>query len=84
MRKCRRRHRRSDDRGRGPRLGDQTMKQLGVGLAAAILIDAAIVRAVPLPAAMKQLGGCSESASETFLAHDSDLPRCINGAERVE
>ena len=32
------------------------MKQLGVGLVAAILIDAAIVRAVPLPAAMKQLG----------------------------
>jgi RND superfamily putative drug exporter len=32
------------------------MKQLGVGLAAAILIDAAIVRAVPLPATMKHLG----------------------------
>jgi uncharacterized membrane protein YdfJ with MMPL/SSD domain len=33
------------------------MKQLGVGLAAAILIDATIVRAVLLPAAMKLLGG---------------------------
>jgi RND superfamily putative drug exporter len=32
------------------------MKQLGVGLAAAILIDATIVRAVLLPATMKLLG----------------------------
>jgi RND superfamily putative drug exporter len=32
------------------------MKQLGVGLAAAILIDATIVRAVVLPASMKLLG----------------------------
>src|SRR5262245_44235629 len=32
------------------------MKQLGVGLAAAILIDATIVRAVLLPAVMKLLG----------------------------
>jgi uncharacterized membrane protein YdfJ with MMPL/SSD domain len=31
-------------------------KQLGVGLAAAILIDATIVRAVLLPASMKLLG----------------------------
>jgi uncharacterized membrane protein YdfJ with MMPL/SSD domain len=36
---------------------DQQMKQLGVGLAAAILIDATIVRAVLLPATMKLLGG---------------------------
>jgi len=35
---------------------DQTMKQMGVGLAAAILIDATIVRAVLLPATMKLLG----------------------------
>ena len=35
---------------------DQQMKQLGVGLAAAILIDATVVRAVLLPAAMKLLG----------------------------
>ena len=33
------------------------MKQLGFGLAAAILIDATIVRAVLLPATMKLLGG---------------------------
>jgi RND superfamily putative drug exporter len=32
------------------------MKQAGVGLAAAILIDATIVRAVLLPSAMKLLG----------------------------
>ncbi|MDQ3850661.1 MAG: MMPL family transporter [Actinomycetota bacterium] len=35
---------------------DQSMKQLGVGLSAAILIDATIVRAVLLPATMKLLG----------------------------
>jgi uncharacterized membrane protein YdfJ with MMPL/SSD domain len=35
---------------------NQSMKQLGVGLAAAILIDATIVRAVLLPATMKLLG----------------------------
>jgi RND superfamily putative drug exporter len=35
---------------------DQSMKQMGVGLAAAILIDATIVRAVLLPATMKLLG----------------------------
>jgi uncharacterized membrane protein YdfJ with MMPL/SSD domain len=32
------------------------MKELGIGLAAAILIDATIVRAVLLPAVMKLLG----------------------------
>jgi uncharacterized membrane protein YdfJ with MMPL/SSD domain len=35
---------------------DQTMKQLGVGLGAAILIDATIVRGILLPASMKLLG----------------------------
>ena len=35
---------------------DQLAKQIGVGLAAAILIDATIVRAVLLPATMKLLG----------------------------
>jgi len=35
---------------------DQQMKQLGVGLAVAILIDATLVRAVLLPATMKLLG----------------------------
>jgi uncharacterized membrane protein YdfJ with MMPL/SSD domain len=35
---------------------DQTTKQLAVGLAVAVLIDATIVRAVLLPATMKLLG----------------------------
>ena len=35
---------------------DQLVKQIGVGLAAAILIDATIIRAVLLPASMKLLG----------------------------
>ena len=35
---------------------DQLAKQIGVGLAAAILIDATIVRAILLPATMKLLG----------------------------
>jgi RND superfamily putative drug exporter len=35
---------------------DQQMQQMGIGLAAAILIDATIVRAVLLPATMKLLG----------------------------
>jgi uncharacterized membrane protein YdfJ with MMPL/SSD domain len=35
---------------------EQSLKQLGVGLASAILIDATIVRAALLPATMKLLG----------------------------
>jgi RND superfamily putative drug exporter len=35
---------------------DQVVKQIGVGLAAAILIDATLIRAVLLPATMKLLG----------------------------
>jgi RND superfamily putative drug exporter len=37
-------------------LGMIEMKQMGVGLAAAILIDATLVRGVLLPASMKLLG----------------------------
>jgi RND superfamily putative drug exporter len=37
-------------------LSTREMKQLGVGLASAILIDATVVRAVLLPAVMKLLG----------------------------
>ena len=37
-------------------LSSLDMKQMGVGLAAAILIDATIVRGVLLPATMKLLG----------------------------
>jgi uncharacterized membrane protein YdfJ with MMPL/SSD domain len=36
--------------------GDQLAKQIGVGLAAAILIDATLIRGVLLPASMKLLG----------------------------
>jgi RND superfamily putative drug exporter len=35
---------------------DQMAKQIGVGLAAAVLIDATIIRGVLLPASMKLLG----------------------------
>ena len=35
---------------------DQVVKQIGIGLAAAILIDATLIRAVLLPATMKLLG----------------------------
>ena len=35
------------------------MKQLGVGLAAAILIDATLIRAVVLPSAMALLGNAN-------------------------
>jgi RND superfamily putative drug exporter len=37
-------------------LGALMLKQMGVGLAAAVLIDATIIRAVLLPASMKLLG----------------------------
>jgi putative drug exporter of the RND superfamily len=37
-------------------LGQTSLKQLGVGLAVAVLLDATVVRAVLLPAAMKLLG----------------------------
>jgi uncharacterized membrane protein YdfJ with MMPL/SSD domain len=37
-------------------LGILEMKQLGVGLAVAVLLDATVVRAILLPASMKLLG----------------------------
>ena len=37
-------------------LGALVFKQMGVGLAAAVLIDATVIRAVLLPATMKLLG----------------------------
>jgi putative drug exporter of the RND superfamily len=48
-------------------LGALEFKQLGVGLAAAILIDATIIRAVLLPAAMTVLGEANWY-----------LPRCLH------
>jgi putative drug exporter of the RND superfamily len=47
------------------------MKQLGVGLAAAILIDATIIRAVVLPSAMALLGKANWWAPK-FLRKDED------------
>jgi RND superfamily putative drug exporter len=35
---------------------DQMAKQIGIGLATAILIDATVIRAILLPASMKLLG----------------------------
>jgi len=40
-------------------LGALDFKQMGVGLAFAVLIDATIIRAVLLPATMKLLGDCN-------------------------
>jgi RND superfamily putative drug exporter len=55
------------------------MKELGIGLAAAVLIDATIVRAVLLPAAMKLLGDWNWYLP-TWLGW---LPRLDHGAGRV-
>ena len=49
------------------------MKEMGVGLAVAILIDATIVRAILLPAAMKLLGD-----------RNWYLPRSLGWLPRVE
>jgi RND superfamily putative drug exporter len=49
------------------------MKEMGVGLAAAVLIDATIVRAILLPAAMKLLGD-----------RNWYLPRSLGWLPRVE
>jgi uncharacterized membrane protein YdfJ with MMPL/SSD domain len=52
-------------------LGALEFKQLGIGLAVAILIDATVIRAVLLPAVMKLLG-----ASNWYLPHSLGwLPR---------
>ena len=53
------------------------MKEMGIGLAAAVLIDATIVRALLLPAAMKLLGDWN-----WYLPNWLDwLPRLDHGAE---
>jgi uncharacterized membrane protein YdfJ with MMPL/SSD domain len=59
------------------------LKQLGVGLAAAILIDATIVRAVVLPAAMKLLGRWNWYLPSwlDWLPRRSELPCAPAGAE---
>jgi putative drug exporter of the RND superfamily len=59
------------------------LKQLGVGLAAAILIDATIVRAVVLPASMKLLGSWNWylPAWLDWLPRPSELPCAPAAAE---
>ena len=52
---------------------DQTSMQIGLGLAAAILIDATIIRAVLLPATMKLLG-----------ARNWYLPKSLNWLPKFE
>src|SRR5207342_2927963 len=55
------------------------MKEMGIGLAAAVLIDATIVRAVLLPATMKLLGDWN-----WYLPTWLDwLPRLDHGAGRI-
>ena len=56
------------------------MKQLGVGLAIAILIDATIVRAVLLPAAMALLGDRNWYLPRTLRW----LPRICHGQPALE
>jgi RND superfamily putative drug exporter len=60
-------------------LSSLEFKQMGVGLAAAILIDATLVRAVLLPAAMKLLGERNWYLPKRLhwlpkLSHDGSLP----------
>jgi RND superfamily putative drug exporter len=55
------------------------MKEMGVGLAAAVLIDATIVRAVLLPATMKLLGDANWYLPKWLdwlprLEHDAKAP----------
>jgi len=60
-------------------------KQMGIGLAAAILIDATIVRAVLLPATMKLLGEANWYLPRWLrwlprISHDAPLPPAAAGA----
>jgi hypothetical protein len=64
------------------------MKEMGIGLAAAVLIDATIVRALLLPATMKLLGdwrAAGASAPKPLpLARSGDRPppRALRAASR--
>ncbi|AGP54388.1 membrane protein [Streptomyces rapamycinicus NRRL 5491] len=60
-------------------LSMQSMKQMGVGLAAAVLIDATVIRGVLLPAAMSLLGERNWYLPKWLgwlpdLAHDEPVP----------
>jgi RND superfamily putative drug exporter len=50
------------------------MKQLGIGLAAAILLDATIIRAVVLPSLMSLLGGANWWAPRFLRRREAPLP----------
>ena len=60
------------------------MKQLGVGLAAAILIDATIIRAVVLPAAMSLLGAANWWAPRFMRERDEPTPPAAEAAPEPE
>jgi RND superfamily putative drug exporter len=55
-----------------------SLNQLGVGLAAAILIDATVIRGAPLPATMKLLGEVNWYLPRrlSWLARLSHTPAC--------
>jgi MMPL family len=57
-------------------------KQIGVGLAAAILIDATIVRAVLLPATMKLLGDWNWYCRNGGMVADARAREGAQGAAR--
>jgi RND superfamily putative drug exporter len=59
------------------------MKQLGVGLATAILIDATIIRAVVLPSAMTLLGGANWWAPRFLRPRPPALPPATAEPERL-
>jgi uncharacterized membrane protein YdfJ with MMPL/SSD domain len=60
------------------------LKQAGVGLATAVLIDATIVRAVLLPAAMKLLGDRNWYLPRwlNWLPREHDQPTVIEGLQQ--
>jgi RND superfamily putative drug exporter len=60
------------------------MKQLGVGLAAAILLDATIIRAVVLPSLMTLLGKANWWAPRFMRRAEDDVQAPVNVAERPE
>ncbi len=61
------------------------MKQLGIGLAAAILLDATIIRAVVLPSVMTMLGNANWWAPRFIRRRDEDaVPEPVGPAGPVE
>ena len=67
---------------------DQMAKQIGIGLAAAILIDATIIRAVLLPATMKLLGDRNWYLPKPLtwlpnIAHEPDAASSVGEGEPV-